>query len=252
VRNSRLSCPNGDRFEAIIFDMGSTLLEFENVPWPLLYPMSLDCLRRRLIDWERQPPSLDVIETKFHELLERRRAGIRSEMKEYRVSELLSSLLRSLNVEVKPGELSGLIDAYYAPIRRQVTAYPDSAPTLAALKKAGYRLALLSNTCFRVRDHREELKEHGLWDYFETRLFTSTGVYRKPHPAPFREVLERLGTPPERCVYVGDRQREDVLGPQALGMTAVLIRRPHRAYEQGLTDSVEIPSVGALQALLVP
>lgn len=253
MSSSRRGClqpATGGRFAAVVFDMGSTLIEFENVSWPVLFPISLASLRQRLEQMGKTVPDQEVIEERFFALLERRRAAMRTEMREYRIGELLRSLCRSLRIALGPGELTRLVDAYYAPIRRQLTVYPDAESTLVTLKTAGYKIGLLSNTCFRVRDHREELMRFKLWDHFDAAAFTSTGVFRKPHPAPFRRIAAQLGVLPEQCLYVGDRQYEDVQGPQGVGMGAVLVRRPHRPYEPGLTDSAEVYALGELPALL--
>ena len=187
--------------------MGSTLLEFENVPWAALYPTSVQSLCDRLVRMRRRAPELSAMIERFQSLLEKRREAIRSEMREYRIGPLVAQLLRDSGVAVRPGELPHLVDAYYAPIRRQVSAYPDADATLSLLRAAGYRIGLLSNTCFRARDHREELSRFGLLRYFDTAYFTSSGTYRKPHPAPFRHVAQKLGVAVKRCVYVGDRQK---------------------------------------------
>jgi phosphoglycolate phosphatase len=44
----------------------------------------------------------------------------------------------------------------------------------------------------------------------------------KPHPAPLRLAAERLGLPPEKCIYVGDDQR-DVQAARAAGMRPVAV-----------------------------
>jgi len=248
---SRLLTPNGGgQFAAIIFDMGSTLLEFENIPWPVLYRFCLDDVHRRLIRLGHRPPDVEVFWQRFDALLNRRRKRIALAMREYRIGELLRDQARSFGIDLHPGDLTTLCDAYYAPIRRAVTMYPDAPLVLRTLKEAGYKIGLLSNTCFRARDHLEELRHFRLRPYFDALVFTSTGIYRKPHPAPFRLIASRLGVPLKRSLYVGDRQKEDVLGPQSLGMTAVLVRRALRRYEPGLTQSAEIAQLADMLSLL--
>jgi phosphoglycolate phosphatase len=44
--------------------------------------------------------------------------------------------------------------------------------------------------------------------------------HAKPHPAPLLEAARRLGLAPERCVYVGDDQR-DVVAGRAAGMATI-------------------------------
>jgi FMN phosphatase YigB (HAD superfamily) len=250
ARPRLLSPPGGGQFAAIIFDMGSTLLEFENIPWPVLYRFCLDDVHRRLIRLGHHPPDVEVFWQHFDVLLNRRRRRIAEAMREYRIGDLLRAQARSFGIDLRPGDLTQLCDAYYAPIRRAVTMYPDAPLVLRGVREGGYKIGLLSNTCFRARDHLEELRQFELRPFFDALVFTSTGLYRKPHPAPFRLIAKRLSVPLKRSLYVGDRQREDVLGPQALGMTAVLVRRPSRRYEPGLTRSPEIAQLAELLGML--
>jgi HAD superfamily hydrolase (TIGR01662 family) len=195
-------------------------------------------------------PSFELFLDRFNTLLERRRRRIREEQREYRIGDLLRDLLRPFAVSLTTDGLSRLHAAYYAPIRRQVSVYADAASTLAGLRAQGYKIGLLSNTCFRARDHREELVHFGLWQHLDAAVFTSTGRFRKPHPEPFRLIARRLRVPIRRCLYVGDRQFEDVIGAARIGMSAVLVRRPRRTYEPGLTQSVEIEQLRDLPSWL--
>ena len=47
-----------------------------------------------------------------------------------------------------------------------------------------------------------------------------TTPYAKPHPAPLLEAAQRLGIAPQRCLYVGDDERDIVAG-HAAGMRTV-------------------------------
>jgi putative hydrolase of the HAD superfamily len=241
-----LTPPGRGRFSAIIFDMGSTLLEFENVPWSALYPTSVESAYHRLERMGKAVPPFDRFLARFNVILERRRQRIREKQREYRIGDLLRDLVRPFGIDLTTDELSRLHAAYYAPIRRQVSVYPDAADTLAHLKRRGYKIGLLSNTCFRARDHREELAHFGLWRYLDAAVFTSTGTFRKPHPEPFRHIARRLRVSMRRSVYIGDRQVEDVIGATEAGMSAVLVRRARRTYEPGLTQSVEIEQMNQL------
>lgn len=250
VKIARLAPPGGGRFDALIFDMGSTLLEFDHIPWKTLYRVSVEAVHRRLESMGHRPPDIEVMWERFRALMHRRCKLIEEEMREYHIGPLMKSLVSTKGLHLRPGELSRICDAYYAPIRRAVSVYPEARPTLAALHDAGYKLGLLSNTAFRAKDHREELILFGLWQYLGAAVFTSALRYRKPHPGPFQEIGRRLNVDLTRCLYIGDRQKEDVLGPQAVGMTACLVRRPHRDYAPGLTESAEIESLTELPALL--
>jgi phosphoglycolate phosphatase len=53
-----------------------------------------------------------------------------------------------------------------------------------------------------------------------TIIAGDTTPHPKPHPAPLLEAARRLGLPPERCLYVGDDERDIVAG-LAAGMSTV-------------------------------
>ena len=53
--------------------------------------------------------------------------------------------------------------------------------------------------------------------------FEDTGE-RKPSPAPFREVLRRLGAQPQASLMIGDWAERDVVGARSLGMKTVFAR----------------------------
>ena len=70
----------------------------------------------------------------------------------------------------------------------------------------------------------------------------------KPEPAIYRHVLERLGLPPERVLFVGDTARADYEGPRSMGMKALQLCRgaaspaPHQ-----ITSLAEVVARVALQ-----
>ena len=52
-------------------------------------------------------------------------------------------------------------------------------------------------------------------------MFSDETGFLKPHANQFRVALAALGARPEDTVHVGDSERRDVLGAQALGMKTV-------------------------------
>jgi putative hydrolase of the HAD superfamily len=98
-------------------------------------------------------------------------------------------------------------------------------------RRAGLRTALLSNAggCGRPE-----------WpDLFDVVVLTELEVVRKPDPAAFRLVAQRLDVAPERCVHVDDLA-SNVRGAAAAGMTGVHHTSPERTIEE-LEVLLEIP-----------
>lgn len=57
--------------------------------------------------------------------------------------------------------------------------------------------------------------------------------FRKPNPAAFRLMQERLTVPFERMVYVGDNTQKDFIAPENLGMRTIWFRNPDGIYNKG-------------------
>jgi putative hydrolase of the HAD superfamily len=82
----------------------------------------------------------------------------------------------------------------------------------------------LSNTHWPSRWHEDWLERDGLLGLLDARVYTSELEHVKPHPVPFRVLLQRVGVEPERAVFVGDRLHDDVNGAAAVGMRTVWVR----------------------------
>jgi len=100
---------------------------------------------------------------------------------------------------------------------------PGCAEALAAL--AGrFKLAVVSDAIVTPgRCLRELLDRHGVKGYFDGFAFSDEVGHSKPHRAMFAAAADQLGVPVERMLHIGDRDHNDIQGPQALGMKAVLL-----------------------------
>jgi putative hydrolase of the HAD superfamily len=126
---------------------------------------------------------------------------------------------------------------------------PDVVPTLEALRDLGLRLGVVSNAAYLPRLMREQMIALGLSRYFGALTFSSEVGVRKPHPAIYEDALHKLGAQPSRTLFVGDRVREDVEGPKALGMRAVLTREWRQEDDAGVADFV-IQRLGELPPIV--
>ncbi|MCC7353347.1 MAG: HAD family hydrolase, partial [Anaerolineae bacterium] len=100
--------------------------------------------------------------------------------------------------------------------------FPDTLPTLKALRERGYRLGVISNWDWSLP---ELLDRMGLSRHFEVIAVSARVGANKPHPAIFRHALNHLGVPPERALHVGDNPEADAEGARGVGMTGVLLDR---------------------------
>ena len=93
-------------------------------------------------------------------------------------------------------------------------------PALDGLRSLGLRLAVVSNSDGRAESHLGNADMlRGIEFVVDSHL---VGI-EKPDPAIFAVALGRLGTPPERTLFVGDIRSVDEAGARAAGMRFVLL-----------------------------
>jgi putative hydrolase of the HAD superfamily len=144
-------------------------------------------------------------------------------------------------------ELDRLFATGYLPAyERAWRGFDDAAPALAALRDAGYRLAVLTNGS--ERQQPAKLRALGLLDAVGP-VFTAEALgVRKPDPQAFLITCERLGVDPGSVLYVGDEHEVDVLGARSAGLSAVLLDRSGTAPAD---ESAVITSLAELPGYLL-
>lgn len=112
--------------------------------------------------------------------------------------------------------------ALYASMRDHSAVDPTPG-ALAAVDSLAerYHLALVTNGGPETQDRK--LDALGLADAFDTVVYGGYDSLPKPEPAPFHEVLYRLGVTPRRAVHVGSTVRTDLWGADAAGIRAALV-----------------------------
>jgi putative hydrolase of the HAD superfamily len=98
--------------------------------------------------------------------------------------------------------------------------YDDVPDALAAVRAAGLRIGLVSNS---ARDVHEFARHHGL--EVDAGISSFHHGRTKPHASIFRAVLDLLGVEPSEAAMVGDTIADDIEGAFALGMRAILLDR---------------------------
>jgi putative hydrolase of the HAD superfamily len=120
-----------------------------------------------------------------------------------------------------------------------------AADAIRRVRGLGYRVGVVSNADGRVEALLQGL---GLAELVEFVIDSHAVGVAKPDPRIFRMGAERLGLPPEACVYVGDLYAIDVLGARAAGLFPILLDPFDRFGEWG--DVERIATVRDLPAWL--
>ena len=120
--------------------------------------------------------------------------------------------------------------------------YDDVQGALAAIRSAGLRIGLVSNS---ARDVREFARHHGL--DVDAGISSFHHGRTKPHASIFRAVLDLLDVEPQEAVMVGDNIADDIEGARAIGMQAILLDREerHPEFDSRITDLADLlPRLG--------
>ncbi len=119
--------------------------------------------------------------------------------------------------------------------------FPETLPTLEALKQRGLYLGIISNFDSRIFDVLSAL---GMERFFDSVTISSRAGSAKPAREIFMVALERAQVGAASALHVGDSLREDIEGAGAAGLKALLLDRP------GRFRIADVPAIATLDQLL--
>lgn len=125
--------------------------------------------------------------------------------------------------------------------------YDDTLPALAALRRRGYTLAIISNFDGRLTRLVDDL---GISRLVDATICSARVGAAKPDPRIFRHTLALLGARPAESLHVGDDPALDVAGALAAGLRAARIDR--RAERECVTPSTAatVATLASIEVLL--
>jgi len=210
-----------NNLDTVIFDYGNTLIEFST-------PQVTACDRaigkvlmqhygsvnmeqlKQIRDEDRLAPYL----------------GSPPAHKENNMPEISRNLIKKLyHVTPTPEVLDEILEARLTSFVTAVEIENYIDGFLARMGKH-YQLGLLSNY---PDGHaiRQTLVRTNIANHFQAVVVSGDVGRVKPHPLPFRTILEKLGTTAERTLMVGDNWFGDIQGAKRLNMCAAFIHQWH-------------------------
>jgi HAD superfamily hydrolase (TIGR01549 family) len=241
-------------FDAIIFDLGGTLIFFDG-EWPEILRQADQALFTSLesaglrLDRER---FLGHFRDKM-EIYYRERD---TEFIEHTTLYILREILKEWgNDELPEAVLRSALKAMYSVTQAYWMTELDSHAVLQDLSNQGYRLGMISNAGDDA-DVQVLVDKANLRGYFDFILTSAALGIRKPNPRIFEIGLERWKLPAGRVAMVGDTLGADILGAQLSGLTGIWITRradtpANRAHSHTILPDAEISSLSELPELLM-
>jgi HAD superfamily hydrolase (TIGR01549 family) len=102
-----------------------------------------------------------------------------------------------------------------------IKCFEETMDMLRLLRTRGLRLALCSNLAQPYATPVKTL----LGNAFDVEAWSFDIGYAKPDPEIYRYVSSRLDVKPGLCLFVGDTESADFIGPREAGFHALLLRR---------------------------
>jgi HAD superfamily hydrolase (TIGR01549 family) len=212
------------RIEAVLFDLGETLLKFGRLDRKRLFAEAVQ--RTYAYLQEHKQPVGAFAAYRLYYLWGIRWHVFKSWVtgKDFNSLQLLKNYGRKKGFTLSDGQWEELNWQWYKPLADLGGVMAGTKETLEKLRRMGLKLGMLSNTFIHKSSLERHLRQGGLIDYLPVRLYTYEFPWRKPDVRIFQEAARKIGVACEKIMYVGDRIDNDVVGASQAGMLPVLLK----------------------------
>lgn len=234
--------------EAVLFDLGDTLLDFDPLPQRELFHSAALATYEHLKTRGCTLPEFPRYFSKHIWMV--RWAYITSLLKGREIDSFsaIQHWCRKSGYPADDEAVRELIWLWYQPIIPRSHVEPDVIPALRQLQANGLRLGLVSNTLLPGCVLDRHLEMVGLKEFFPIRVYSSEVGYRKPKRRIFQAAVDLLDLPPACCAFVGDLVKTDIKGGHAMGMTTILRITPKK--QNANRADYRIANIGELPQLI--
>ena len=240
-------------FDAVLFDLGSTLIYFDCDTTGVFDRMDaamIESLQASGVKLERS-----LFLQKFDSRMHAYESERDTEFIEYTTAFNLRAVLQETGVDQPPESvIKTALRARYAVSQSCYKAEEGVLPVLEKLRASGFHLGIVSNAS-DDDDVQTLVDKANLRPYFDVIVTSAAQGIRKPNPRIFLNVLSQMGVEPGRAIMVGDMLGADILGAHNAGIYAVWItRRADKAANRDHLDTIKpdavIASIDELPGLL--
>lgn len=238
--------------KGVIFDLGSTLIEYRG-EWRAVLKGQigsvLDYLRASGLNLPAEfAPRYEALIDQFY-------TRGQQDWIEFTAEYTLQHALTECGLPEQPVEfIRGALAAGFAEGEKLWVPFDDVNTTLDTLKARGYKLGIVSNA--RDAANVERLVDQAqLRPWFNPIVISANVGVRKPHPRIFKGVLDAWQLKPDEVVMVGDMLGADVLGAHNANMRGIWAtmqaeRGANDAHQHTIVPDGVIQSLSELPELL--
>ncbi|MCP4581462.1 MAG: HAD family hydrolase [candidate division Zixibacteria bacterium] len=238
------------KYKAALFDLGSTLIEFENQDWSTLGRMGIKAAYPLMKDRFPRLPEVNHFGPTFYrylmDILDQR-----TDHSEVGLHDACARIFQRMGLTIDNGIVEKFVNIYYKPVTDQLTLIPGAVEILEKLKDAGLIIGLVSNSIFPEEFHLGEMERFGLLKYFDFTIFSSSIGKRKPGKAIFEMALDKANVDSSQAIFIGDRFDADIVGAKNLGIISVWKHRENRENPDNVIPDYSIINLSELETIVL-
>lgn len=210
-----------NNIKIIFFDMGNTLLHFHRGKSDAEKDIQGLTLLTQYLNKYCDVITLEEVKSIF---FNNWMSGIENRkvtFKEYPIEDFLNSFLEKYNIKLELNECIEAIHLFYTEYRENVYFENNIYDTLKTLKDMGYKIGVISNTCYYDEVMKECFKKAGIFDLIDCFTFSYSLKCGKPDKEIFKSALLKMNVLPNECIMVGDNLNSDIKPAKELGMNTI-------------------------------
>ncbi len=235
-----------DKIKVIFFDMGNTLLHFHHGKSDdEKDALGLKYLTEYLNEFNSNITFDEVKNGFFKSWME----GISDRSKtfmEFPIEDFLNAFLADYSIKLNMDECVQAINLFYTEYREQVVFESNLYDTLKEIKAKGYKIGVISNTCYYDEVMKECFKKAGIYALIDNFTFSYSLKIGKPNIKIFKTAIEAMDVLPQEAIMVGDNLTSDIKPALDLGMKAIWLKQKNKKINSEIKPHLEIQSVSEI------
>lgn len=214
-----------DNIKVIYFDMGNTLLHFHYGDSDEEKDMvGLHKLTKYLNQFHSEVSFKNVKEGFYNKWMSI--MNLRKEtLIEYPIEEFLNEFLKTYDVYLTINQCIEAINIFYDEYKRQLHFEKNLRDTLIKIKEKGYKIGVISNTCYYDEVMIDCFKVSNLYELIDDFTFSYSLKLCKPREEIFKKALEKMNICGKDAVMVGDNLKCDIKPALDLGMKTIWLNK---------------------------
>lgn len=235
-----------DVVKVIFFDMGNTLLHFHYGKSDDEKDMQGLIYLTEYLNKFNTKIKLDEVKQGFYENWMEGIKERRVTLTEYPIEDFLNNFLHKYEISLKLEQCIEAINLFYTDYREQVYFEKDIYDTLKTIKDKGFKIGVISNTCYYDEVMKECFKKASIYDLIDSFTFSYSLRIGKPNKQIFKTALETMKITPVEAVMVGDNLESDIKPALDLGIKTIWLNHKNNSINSEIVPDIEISCISEL------